>query len=139
MRTRGKVSTQIIKDVQSEIFRLSLTSLLKKVQPLCQDFFKSPTSKLVGSVHTALEAMEEDHRLRLSEDRYQEHLHCLQKAHLEMLGYDLPILLFRPLTVPKVTKGEWYKCTAAGHFFFKPAQYQCQETHACPECSPAKP
>ena len=131
-QTRGKTSLQIITDVQSEIFRLSLARMLKEFQQHSGSFAGSQNSKLVGSVQAALEAMEVDHQLRLSKEQYQEYLHILQTTTTGSCLFSPKI---NPPTIPEITKGEWYKCGAAGHLYFKPVQYhQARDRAQCPEC-----
>ena len=124
VQTHGKTSPQIITDVQSEIFRLRLSYTLREFQQHSGFDAGSQNLKLVESVQAALEAMEEDHQLRLSEEQYQEHLRVLQTV---ATGSCLALQRMDSFTIPEVTKGEWYKCAAAGHFYFKPSRYHRQK------------
>ncbi|XP_019853694.1 PREDICTED: NFX1-type zinc finger-containing protein 1-like [Amphimedon queenslandica] len=114
----ARISTQIIYDIESEFFRFSLLALAKRIY--------SP-SNIKQPLHSLLQQMDEDHNLRLTYEKYEEYLPAIHRNGV----YEVV-----PVSVPKITKGEWYKCRRAGHIYFVPAIYQ--RNSECTECRSSK-
>ena len=115
-QTKCKLTMQIITDIESELFRLSLLNLTKHVPE---------TNSSKQPLHSLLQQMDEDHNLRLTYEMYEEYLPAIHRSGV----YEVV-----PVSLPKVTKGQWYKCRRAGHIYFAPAKYGTNRPQ-CTECS----
>ena len=117
--TKYKLSTQIISDVESEFFRISLLALTEETS--------SEESSMKQPVHSLLQKMDDDHNLRLTYEMYEEYLPAIRRSSV----YEVI-----PVSIPRITKGEWYKCSRAGHIYFAPAQYRGKDNRPkCTKCS----
>ncbi|XP_011404801.1 PREDICTED: NFX1-type zinc finger-containing protein 1-like [Amphimedon queenslandica] len=112
-QTKCKLTMQIVTDIESELFRLSLLTLAKHVPE---------TTLSKQPLHSLLQQMDEDHNLRLTYEMYEEYLPAIRSNSV----YEVV-----PVSLPKITKGQWYKCRHAGHIYFVPAKYGAN----CPECT----
>ena len=112
----ARISTQIICDIESEFFRYSLLALAKRINSV---------SSIKQPLHSLLQQMDEDHNLRLTYEMYEEYLPAIRRSGV----YEVV-----PVPLPKVTKGEWYKCRRAGHIYFAPAKYRVDHPE-CTECN----
>ena len=117
----GKLSVQIISDIESELFRLSLLTLAEKT------VLSLERTKMKQPVHSLLQKMDDDRNLRLTFEMYEEYLPAIRRSGV----YEV-----MPVSMPRITKGEWYKCSRAGHIYFAPAQYRGKDDRPkCTECS----
>ena len=134
---KGKLSPQLIHDIQSEIFRLNLTALTEQIKSKPLIVTSTVAMRQLGSVLSMLHQMEQNHNLRLTAPRYEYNLSILQRIHEEELSFCLEPLVTLNITPPHVTKGEWYKCSRAGHIFCVPAKYSVErnDCHVCPHCN----
>ena len=133
---KGKLSPQLIHDIQSEIFRLNLTALTEQIKSKILIVTSTVAMRKVGSVLSMLHQMEQNHNLRLTAPQYEDNLSILQRIHEEELSFCLEPLVTLNIIPPHVTKGEWYKCSRAGHIFCVPAKYSVErnDCHICPYC-----
>ena len=117
---RAKLSEQFIFDVSSELYRIHLTVLTRKVKQCLDDSTKATLESMkgFGGIQSVLDQMESNHTLRLTEEDYKVHLHVLKDLYLERSGMELDIIVTREIIKPVITKGEWYRCTRAGHLYF---------------------
>ena len=127
----GKLSKQIITDIQSELFRISLLIFVQKID---KESVPIQNLKKIGTVNNYLEQMDHDHNYRMTHEEYQECLHhlqqCCQEASIQ--GEEFQSLIVQPANPPPSTKGEWYKCTA-DHIYFVAAKYSTTKTRSvCP-------
>ena len=120
-KKNGKLSVQIISDIESELFRLSLLTLAEKTVLTSLE-----KTKMKQPVHSLLQKMDDDRNLRLTYEMYEEYLPAIRKSGV----YEVI-----PVSIPRITKGEWYKCSRAGHIYFAPAQYRGNDRPKCTECS----
>ena len=133
---KGKLSPQLIHDIQSEIFRLNLTALTEQIKSEPLIVTSTVAMRKLGSVLSMLHQMEQNHNLRLTAPQYEENLSIIQRIHVEKLRFRLEPLVTLNITPPHVTKGEWYKCSRAGHIFCVPAKYSVErnDCYICPYC-----
>ena len=129
----GNLSKQIITDIQSELFRISLLIFVQKIDK----FKESIPMQKIGTVNNYLEQMDQDYNYRMTHKEYQKCLHhlqqCCQQASIQ--GEEFQSLIVQPANPPQSTKGEWYKCTA-GHVYFVAAKYSTTKTiSVCPDCA----
>ena len=105
--------------------------LLEKVSYITTDQLKGR----LGPVKSALHQMQEDPRLRLTESKYDEYLTILQYAFEQETGTALENIVSLDINLPEMTKGEWYKCRRAGHFYFVPTKYRNKKETLLLQCS----
>ena len=132
-----KLSPQLLTDVQSELYRINLIMLLEKVSCITTDRLKG----MLGPVKSALHQMQEDPRLRLTESKYHEYLTILQYTFEQKTGTALKNIVSLEINLPEISKGEWYKCRRAGHFYFVPSKYRNKKETSllqCPKCMKTK-
>ena len=128
LKKKAKLSQQFILDVSSELYRIHLTVLTRKVKQCLDDSTKATleSMKRFGGIQSVLDQMESNHTLRLTEEDYKIHLHVLKELYLEHSGMELDLIVTVTceMTKPAVTKGEWYCCMRAGHLYFVSATHR---------------
>ena len=134
---KGKLSPQLIHDIQSEIFRLNLTALTEQIRSEPLIVTSTLEMRKLESVLSMLHQMEQNHNLRLTSPEYEENLSIIQRIHEEMFNFHIEPFVTLNITPPPVTKGDWYKCSRAGHIFCVPAKYiiKRNDCHTCPCCN----
>ena len=125
---KSRVSAQLLEDLQSEHYRLTLLvqyCLVKKTE-----------SKPVAFTKHFLKACESNHlTFKVTEDDYTTYSQLLQERFVKTHGSPLPFPLGSPhIPIPPILKGQWWKCLKAGHYYCTPPTRQQTQTHSCPQC-----
>ena len=86
---KGKLSPQLIHDIQSEIFRLNLTALTEQIRSEPLIVTNTLEMRKLESVLSMLHQMEQNHNLRLTSPEYEENLSIIQRIHEEMFNFHI--------------------------------------------------
>ena len=132
VQKKGRLSEQLFIDLSSEVYRLCLSELVTELQNTADEDspVKSKPSaemKALGSVITLLQQMESNHNLRISEQQYLTCVHDLKKLGVSPGALGMSLDFEKPM----ITKGEWFKCSRAGHLYFASVG---NRKHAKPHC-----
>ena len=131
------LSLQLINDVKMEMCRITLLYLAEKVNNVVEiGSMHSKIRKEFGAVQNILDQIESSNAI-LNSGIYSECVHTLISIHdlhwtVKVLSVPVDI---DNIEAPVITKGQWYCCARAGHYYFVPAKYQQgkKATH-CEQC-----
>jgi hypothetical protein len=126
MNNNGKLSPQLICDIKSEVFRISLETYIENIKSkLLANCVNIQEVIDLKAVESAIQIMEADHNVRLTAEENERHFAILNNINLQYFGAPLKCLVtITEISIPTVTKGQWYKCKRCGEISFKPAQYK---------------
>ena len=134
--TQGRLSEQIIADIQREMFRVCMSEVIGSTAPLREELALPDTEqKEFAEAEAALKKLDSDPQQGLSEEDCKAYLVPFESLYLTVTESDLSQLLPSIPPIPHTTKGEWFHCPAR-HIYFEPASYQeKKKIPPCPECS----
>ena len=123
--TKAKISAQLLEDLESEQYRLSL--LLQYIVLQMQYPEGSLVTATVVRTEQFLRDLEADHSLRVTQEDYV--------THSRSCSFDLQLKLSNLLVkgFPPLVKGQWYKC-ARGHYYCIPPTREAKSVPKCPNC-----
>ena len=130
----GRLSLQVIDDIERETRRISLLFMTEKVQKQLED-----RPRATKSVREFKQAILDKTKLSNSYLSHTIYVKCVQILKRTCEQYSATTLC-EPVnikeTTPVVTKGQWYRCAKAGHIYFVPAKYcKGQASPVCKQCT----
>ena len=136
-RERRGLSLQLIHDIKKEMYRITLLFLVEKVKDALKKCYSATAkgTKEFGTVLNILDRTESNNAI-LNRDIYHECVHVLTSVYrlysTEVLSVPVDI---DNIEAPIITKGQWYCCAIAGHYYFVPAKYQQgKKATECDQC-----
>ena len=135
---RRGLSLQLIRDIKKETYRIVLLFLAEQVKDALKKCYSATAkgTKEFGTVLNILDRTESNIAI-LNRDIYHECVHVMTRVYrLYSTEEELSVPVdIDNIEAPVITKGQWYCCARAGHYYFVPAKYQQgKKATECDQC-----
>ena len=134
-KVKSRLSAQLLEDLQSERYRLTLLVQYCLVKRTEDKSAKPAASASPESTEHFLKLLESDRSLKVSQKEYILHSQLLRETLTKIHSSSLSLFAspHEDISTPPVSKGQWWKCSR-GHYYCIPPSRKPTQMHSCPQC-----